>query len=116
MDNAAVANKYLTQGIMKGFWNIHILHHAAEKPLYAPGMAEELREHGYAASPAALHPMLRNMERLGWLKTVKPPARSWRRYKDYRLTQAGRRVLDVLTRQVKGLHREIVCEPASHSF
>lgn len=116
MKSAAAANKRLMSVIVKGLWNIHILHHAAEKTLYGPGMAEELRRHGYAASPAALHPMLRNMERLGWLKIVPPSARFWKRHKDYRATQAGRKVLRVLTRQVKGLHREIVCEPQSRSF
>lgn len=116
MNRVDAANKRLMSGIMKGFWNVHILHHAAEKPLYAPGMAEELREHGYSVNTASLHPILRNLARLGLLRIVPPPPRSLRRHKDYCLTQAGRKVLRILTRQVRGLHREIACDPTSHSF
>lgn len=106
-----LANKRLMRGIFKGFWNIHILHHAAKKSLYGPGVADHLRRRGYGASSAALDPMLKNMERLGWLRIVPPPARSWRKHKDYRLTQAGRRVLNVLAWRVKELHREITLAP-----
>jgi PadR family transcriptional regulator PadR len=43
----------------------HILHHAAETPLYGSWMIEELREHGYEISPGALYPMLHGLAHKG---------------------------------------------------
>lgn len=34
-----------------GFIKVHILHHAAEEPIYGLGMIEELGRHGYEISP-----------------------------------------------------------------
>jgi DNA-binding PadR family transcriptional regulator len=39
----------------KGFIKIHILHHAAEGPIYGLQIAQELAQHGYAnLSPGTL--------------------------------------------------------------
>ena len=50
-----------------GFVRIHILHHAAEEPIYGVWMMEELREHGYEISPGTLYPILHSMEEKGYL-------------------------------------------------
>ncbi len=39
-----------------GFVKIHLLHHAAEKPVYGVALIEELRRHGYELSPGTLSP------------------------------------------------------------
>ncbi|WP_287830435.1 helix-turn-helix transcriptional regulator [Idiomarina sp.] len=41
-----------------GFIRLHILHHAAQEPIFGMGMIEELRHHGYQISPGTLYPML----------------------------------------------------------
>lgn len=51
-----------------GFIRIHILHHAAEEPVYGLAMMEELRRHGYEISPGTLYPILHSLEREGYLQ------------------------------------------------
>ena len=50
-----------------GFVRIHILHHAAEEPIYGLAMIEELERHGYQLSPGTLYPILHSMEKRGYL-------------------------------------------------
>jgi DNA-binding PadR family transcriptional regulator len=44
-----------------GFIRIHVLHHAAEAPVYGLWLIEELGHHGYALSPGTLYPILRDL-------------------------------------------------------
>ncbi len=46
-----------------GFIQIHILHHAKEKPFYGSWMIQELEHHGYEMSPGTLYPILHSMEK-----------------------------------------------------
>ncbi len=41
-----------------GFIKVHILHHAAEAPVYGLSLIEELRGHGYEVSAGTLYPVL----------------------------------------------------------
>ncbi|WP_200411495.1 PadR family transcriptional regulator [Virgibacillus salexigens] len=50
-----------------GFIQIHILHHAAEHPIFGSWMLEELKEHGYSISAGTLYPILHSMEADGLL-------------------------------------------------
>ncbi len=50
-----------------GFIKIHILHHAAQEPIYGLAMIDELRRHGYDLSPGTLYPILHSLERAGYL-------------------------------------------------
>lgn len=50
-----------------GFIKIHILHHAAEEPVYGLALIEELRRHGYELSPGTLYPVLHQLEESGYL-------------------------------------------------
>ncbi len=43
--------KLLTREILLGFWKVHILHHAAERPIIGQWVLTELRHHGYDISP-----------------------------------------------------------------
>ena len=55
--------------LLLGFWKVHILHHAAEHPIIGQWALTELRRHGYDISPGTLYPLLKRMERNGWLRS-----------------------------------------------
>src|SRR3990167_2409882 len=100
-------SKLLAREILLGFWKVHILHHAAEHPIIGQWILAELRRHGYDISPGTLYPLLKRMERNGWLKChVDGNGPRARRY--YRLTRAGRSVLDFVREFVEELHEEVI--------
>jgi DNA-binding PadR family transcriptional regulator len=92
--------------IRLALWKLHILHHASRGPVYGLWLLHELAEHGHRLSPGTLYPILARMERNGWLRPTS--ARRGNARKNYRITAAGRRVLDQLRNDVDELHREIV--------
>lgn len=97
----------LEKEILRPLWKVHILHHAADGPVVGNWMLEELREHGYRVSPGTLYPLLRRMERLGWLaRTGGGPRNARGASQPYRTTAAGRRAL----REVKARLRELSAE------
>ncbi len=96
--------------ILLSFWKVHILHHAAENPIYGQWMMSELRRHGYEISPGTLYPLLQRMERHGWLKRVRGGNTGPRARKNYLLTHEGRNVLRLVGKQVEEMHREVVRE------
>ena len=102
--------KALEREILLSFWKAHILHHAGEEPLHGQWLILELRRHGYEISPGTLYPMLHRMERLGWLKGKSNPNGGRRARKDYRLTEEGEQVLEVLRDRIKELYEEVVGE------
>jgi|SRR4051794_6845180 PadR family transcriptional regulator PadR len=99
--------KGLEREILLAFWKVHVLHHASEEPLHGQWMLTELQRHGYEISPGTLYPLLKRMERLGWLKSKASPRRG-RARNDYRLTALGRKVLAVLREQIAELYDEVV--------
>jgi DNA-binding PadR family transcriptional regulator len=96
--------------ILLSFWKIHILHHAAERPIVGQWMIEELREHGYRVSPGTLYPVLRRMEARGWLRSRRDADRGPRARREYTLTPEGRQVLAI----VRGFLRELTGEVRRH--
>jgi DNA-binding PadR family transcriptional regulator len=105
--------KSVTREILLGFWKVHILHHAAEEPIYGLWVIHELRRHGYAISPGTLYPLLNRMHRLGWLKCKREPGGGRRARKEYRLTASGHKVLNLVQEQIRELHDEVVIENRS---
>ena len=91
--------------ILLAFWKVHILPHAGSAPLHGFWMLDELAGHGYRVSPGTLYPILRRMERNGWLRASGGGGRARR---NYRLTARGRWVLEVIQANVAELHREVV--------
>jgi PadR family transcriptional regulator len=87
------------------FWKIHVLHHARDRGVYGHWMLAELRRHGYELSPGTLYPLLRRMEKRGWLRATEPSATKRRRM--YRLTSHGREVLARLREPLEELYREV---------
>jgi DNA-binding PadR family transcriptional regulator len=94
--------------VLVAFFKVHILHHAANGPVYGLWMIEELAAHGYRLSPGTLYPLLARLERNGWLRSQRGLTEKSRRH--YRITSEGRRVLARLRRHVEELHREVVTE------
>jgi len=88
-----------------GFVKIHILHHAAEEPIYGLAMIEELERHGYEIGPGTIYPMLHEMEQEGWLvredRVVDGRVRKY-----YRATEPGCAAL----REARVKIRELVAE------
>jgi PadR family transcriptional regulator PadR len=107
----------INREVLLAFWKIHILHHAAEQPIYGQWIIEELRRHGYSLSPGTLYPLLTRMEKHGWLKSRRDRKASIKARREYVLTPKGARVLARVRRQVKELFDEVVQgveEPRSH--
>jgi len=102
--------KDVSREILLSFWKVHILHHAGEEPLHGHWMLNELRHHGYHISPGTLYPLLRRMERLGWLKGKADRRAGKRARKDYCLPADGREVLALIREQLKELYREVVLD------
>ena len=51
------------QDLYSGLIRLHILHHAAEEPIFGFGILEELARHGYRLSAGTLYPLLHGMEK-----------------------------------------------------
>ena len=98
--------------ILLAFWKVHILHHAAERPIYGQWLLEELQRHGFQVSPGTLYPLLGRMQRAGWLQIVKSgaPTKSPKARREYVLTPKGAARLRQLRRQVEELHHEVIEE------
>lgn len=101
-------SKLLTREILLGFWKVHILHHAAEHPVVGQWMLTELRRHGYDISPGTLYPLLKRMERNGWLRCECPDGSGPRARRYYHLTDGGAAVLEVVRDTLAELHQEAV--------
>lgn len=94
-----------------GFMRIHVLHHAAEGPIYGLEMIEELQRHGYAIGPGTLYPLLHTLEDAGLLRsTVTLVAGKNRKY--YRTTRSGDALLIKLRKQIQELVHEVVHQGA----
>jgi DNA-binding PadR family transcriptional regulator len=92
--------------LYSGLIRLHVLHHAAERPIYGSWMIEELREHGYQISPGTLYPMLHGLARKGYLKVRQEgPGKRARRL--YSITRQGRAALADAKGKVRGLFGEL---------
>ena len=111
---ASLDTKLLTREILLGFWKVHILHHAAEHPLIGQWVLSELRQHGYDISPGTLYPLLKRLERNGWLRSEAAVGESKRPRRYYHLTKRGAAVLEVLRENIIELHHEVVEEAPVH--
>jgi PadR family transcriptional regulator, regulatory protein PadR len=105
--------KLVTREILQGFWKVHILHHAAEHPVVGQWMLAELRHHGYEISPGTLYPLLKRMERNGWLRCAVEKGAGPRAPRFYTLTKLGRAVLTIVSAKVGELRHETHDGPAA---
>ncbi len=92
--------------LYSGLIRLHVLHHAAEQPVYGLWIIEELARHGYRLSPGTLYPILHGLQRRGLLRSSARRAEG-RTRRVYRITPAGRRTLRVARRKVQELFGEL---------
>lgn len=107
---ALSATDTVTREILLSFWKVHILYHAAEGPIYGQWIADELGRHGYRISPGTLYPLLKRMEKNGWLRCIQARNASIHARKEYRLTKEGARILKLIRTQLQELHAEVIEE------
>ncbi len=93
--------------LFSGLIRLHILHHAAQEPIFGLGIINELSRHGYRLSPGTLYPLLHAMERRGYLRSS--PRQDGRRLRRlYLATPAGRRILKDAKARVRELLGELI--------
>ena len=102
-DNVFAADRDLYSGLIR----LHVLHHAAEEPIFGLGMIEELARHGYRISPGSLYPLLHSLEKKGYLRS-KQQRNGKSRRTVYRATPQGRRALVAAKGKVRELFRELI--------
>ena len=94
------------RSLYAGLVRLHILHHAAEEPIYGVWIAEELARHGYKLSAGTLYPILHGLQSKGYLHSrVKRNGKSARRL--YRITPLGRKALRTARQRVQELFGEM---------
>jgi len=84
---------------------MHVLHHAKEGDLFGHWMIEELRHHGYKISAGTLYPMLRTMEKDGWIRGRDEKGGARRRL--YKITPKGRKALKEVRARLQELFKEV---------
>lgn len=87
--------------------HLHILHHAAEAPIFGLGILEELARHGYRISMGTLHPLLQRLEKKGYLRSYEKRDGKSRRIM-YRATPQGAKALEVAKQRVRELFGELI--------
>jgi DNA-binding PadR family transcriptional regulator len=92
--------RYLYVGLIR----LHILHHAAEEPIYGLGMIEELGRHGYKLSAGTLYPLLHGLEKRGYLvsSTIRKGSAERRMYKATRRGNAALAAAKVKVQELFG--------------
>lgn len=90
-----------------GFIKIHILHHAAQEPVYGAWMMEELAHHGYELSPGTLYPILHGLEADGLL-TREDRVVEGKMRKYYSATAAGQSALHDVRIKMRELVGEVL--------
>lgn len=97
----------IDRDLYSGLIRLHILHHAAEEPIFGLGMAEELARHGYRISPGTLYPLLHGLEKKGYLRVTEVRNGKSRR-NVYRATALGRKALVGARQKVLELFGELI--------
>src|SRR5207244_6696131 len=96
----------IDRNLYTGLIRLHILHHAAEGPIFGQAMIDELGRHGYRLSAGTLYPLLHGMERRGYLRS-QPAVHRGRNRRVYRATTAGRKALVTARQRVQELFGEM---------
>jgi PadR family transcriptional regulator PadR len=90
-----------------GFIKIHILHHAAQEPVFGLALIRELARHGYEVSPGTVYPVLHELQRGGYLaredRVVQGKVRKY-----YRTTPRGEEALAEARAKIAELVAEVL--------
>lgn len=104
----------IVRDVFMAFVRVHLLHHAAEQPIYGVAMIEELARHGYRLSPGTLYPIFRGLEEAGFLRSeLAVVGGKVRKY--YSITAAGRRALKGFKAKIRELVGETLYGPDSRA-
>jgi len=96
-----------TREVLLGFVRVHILHHAAQHPVYGLWLIEELAEHGYKMSAGTLYPILHTLANRGLLRSRDQLTKGKIR-KYYSITAKGRKALARMRRKLGELVAEVL--------
>src|SRR3954468_17115923 len=94
------------RNLYSGLIRLHILHHAAEGPIFGQAMIDEPGRHGYRLSAGTLYPILHGMERQGYLQS-RLSLDGGRKRRVYRATASGRKALVIARQRVQELFGEM---------
>ena len=94
------------RSLYTGLVRLHLLHHAAEGPIFGQAMIDELGRHGYRLSAGTLYPILHGLEQQGYLRS-RQVLDNGRRRRVYRITAEGRKALVTARTRVKELFGEM---------
>jgi DNA-binding PadR family transcriptional regulator len=92
--------------LLSGLIRLHILHHAANEPIFGLGIIEELGQHGYKLSAGTLYPILHGLEESGYLVSNTELVEG-RQRRLYVITDAGNDMLALAKTKVWELFREL---------
>jgi DNA-binding PadR family transcriptional regulator len=108
MDRVDIADmRHVLREFFLGFVKIHILHHAAQEPVFGLALIRELARHGYELSPGTLYPVLHELERAGYVQREdRVVAGKVRKY--YRATPLGLQALDDARAKIEELVVEVL--------
>jgi PadR family transcriptional regulator PadR len=94
------------RNLYNGLIRMHILHHAAGRPIFGQWMIDELGHHGYRLSAGTLYPILHGMEKQGYLKS-RIMQKEGRNRRLYHATPRGRKALGTARKRVQELFGEM---------
>ena len=92
----------IVRDVFLAFVRVHLLHHAAQKPIYGMEMMEELGRHGYKLSPGTLYPILGDLVDAGFLRS-NPAVVEGKVRKYYSITSPGRKALVEFKEKIREL-------------
>ena len=100
-------DRFHDRDLYSGMIRLHVLHHAAQEPIFGLGMIEELNRHGYKISPGSLYPLLHGLEKKGYVKASEVRnGKSLRRI--YRATPLGLKALALAKEKIRELFQELI--------
>jgi DNA-binding PadR family transcriptional regulator len=99
----------LIRDLELAFIKIHILYHADREEVFGIGLMKELARHGYVIGAGTLYPTLAKLERAGML-TCSARTVGGKQRKYYRITPAGRSLLEAMKRKIVELRTEVVLD------
>ena len=97
------------RSLFLGIIKIHILHHAALKPVFGLWFITELGRHGYEISPGTLYPIFHSLEAEGLVRSSKRVVNGKIR-KYYRTTPKGKSTLRKARGKIQELLNELIEE------
>lgn len=99
----------LVRDIFLAFVRIHVLHHAAEGPIYGVEMIEELTRHGYHIGPGTMYPTLHALREKSYL-TEERRVVGGKVRKYYHITETGLQALALVRPKIRELVGEVLVE------